>query len=77
MFVFRLASDEMSKAEFLRVLCRNVANTMFRQDFETYLVRMRPDDLGLAPSDLVVKKSSRSLHSVKRALSLNKTPTTR
>ncbi len=76
MFVFQLVSDEMAKAEFLRVLCRNVANNMFWQDLERYLVHMRPDDLGLAPSDLAVNKTYRSLHRVKKAFSFNKTPTT-
>ncbi len=77
MFVFQLVSDEMSKAEFLRTLCRNVANAMYRQDPDSYLVHMRPDDLGLATSDLAVNKAYKSLHRVKKAFSFNKTPTTK
>ncbi len=77
MFVFQLASDEMPKSDFLRAVCRNVANTMFRQDYESYLVYMRPDDLGLATSDLAVNRTYKSLHRVKKAFSFNRTPTTR
>lgn len=69
-------SEDTPKAEFLRQLCRNVANNMYRQDPDAYLVRMRPDDLGLAPGDLSVgNKTYRSLHKVKKAFSFNKTPT--
>lgn len=78
MFVFQVMSDsDMSKSNFLKMLCRNVANAMYRPDPDYYLVNMRPDDLGLAPSDLSVNRSyARSLHKVKKAFSFNKTPTT-
>ncbi len=53
---------------------------MIQQDPEAYLVQMRPDDLGLAPSDLLVTggvgRAYRSLHRVKKAFSFNRTPTT-
>ncbi len=74
MFVFQyLGSDDgaLSKEDFLRLLCRHVANTMYRPDPETYLVRMRPDDLGLSNSDL--NRNYSTMSKVKKAL-IHRTP---
>ena len=76
MFVFQIAYDDMTKQEFVKMLCRNVANTMYRPNPDTYLVQMHADDLGLVSSDLNVNKNYRSLHKVKKVFSFNKTPTT-
>ena len=78
MFVFQIVSDDPPKSEFLRLLCRNVANTMYRQDPDMYLVQMRPEDLELGPEDMCVNSSRayRSISRVKKAFSFNKTPTT-
>ena len=75
MYVFQMVSDDISKEEFLKSLCRNIANTMYRQDPETYLVHKTPGELELSSSDLSVNKTYRSLHRVKKAFSFNKTPT--
>lgn len=78
MFVFQLVPSEhnsnysvQSKSEFLRLLCRNIANTMYRQEPEAYLVHMTPEDLGLAPSDFNTNTNNvyRSLSKVKKAFS--------
>jgi hypothetical protein len=78
MFVFQFVTSDdgkASKEEFLRQLCRNVANTMYRPDPDTYLVRMRPDDLGLSNSDLSVNRNYRNMYKVKKVFSFNRTPT--
>ena len=68
MFVFQIvSSDEHSdKLSFLKQLCRHIANSMFRQDTDTYLRQMRAEDLGLESSDLTVSnfgtRAYRSLH---------------
>ena len=39
---------------FLRALCRNIAHAVYRPDPDTFLRRMKPEDLGLDASDLNV-----------------------
>uniref|UniRef100_A0A0K2SYG9 Protein ECT2like [Megachile rotundata] n=1 Tax=Lepeophtheirus salmonis TaxID=72036 RepID=A0A0K2SYG9_LEPSM len=82
MFIFQLTSPDMEKIKFLKMLCRNIANTMCRPDPDTYLTRRRPEELELEPSDLNISNMSRAyvkLHRTKqkvgRAFSFNKTPT--
>ncbi|XP_059082195.1 protein ECT2-like [Tigriopus californicus] len=77
MYVFQIVSDDMRKTDFLKVLCRNVANTMYRPDPDTYLVKMRSCDLELTTSDLNVNKTYKSLNRVKKALSIHRTPNNR
>ena len=70
MFVFQFISSDCdngglpNKEEYLRQLCRNIANTMYRPDPDAYLVRMRPDDLGLTTSDLTASRNYRSMYKV-------------
>ena len=70
MFVFQFISSDCdggglpNKEEYLRQLCRNIANTMYRPDPDAYLVRMRPDDLGLNSSDLTASRNYRSMYKV-------------
>ena len=67
MFVLQIVSDmEGEKASFLKVLCRHIANSMFRPDPDYFLVQRKAEDLGLDPSDLNVSnfgsKAYRTLH---------------
>ena len=70
MFVFQFISSDCdngglpNKEEYLRQLCRNIANTMYRPDPDAYLVRMCPDDLGLTTSDLTASRNYRSMYKV-------------
>jgi hypothetical protein len=73
MFVFQVVTEELNKLSFLRLVCRNVANSMYRSDPETYLVRVRPEDLDLSTADLSASKGLRS--KVKKVFSFNKPAT--
>lgn len=55
MFVFQIVNEsDTDKLAFLRYLCRNIAHAVYRPDPDTYLKRMRVEDLGLDASDLNV-----------------------
>ena len=55
MFVFQIVNEsDADKLAFLRYLCRNIAHAVYRPDPDTYLKRMRVEDLGLDASDLNV-----------------------
>ena len=67
MFVLQIVNEmETEKEPFLRTLCRNIANTMYRPDPDNFLVQRRAEDLCLDPSDLNVanfgSRVYRSLH---------------
>ena len=67
MFVLQIVNDmEGEKSAFLKNLCRNIANTMFRNDPDNLLVQKSAEDLGLDHSELNVSnfgsRAYRSLH---------------
>ena len=67
MFVLQIVNDmEGEKAAFLKNLCRNIANTMFRNDPDNLLVQKSAEDLGLDHSELNVSnfgsRAYRTLH---------------
>ena len=67
MFVLQIVNDmEGEKVTFLKSLCRNIANSMYRPDPDNFLVQRRAEDLALDPSDLNVSnfgsRAYRSLH---------------
>jgi len=67
MFVLQIVNDmEGEKDAFLKNLCRNIANTMFRNDPDNLLVKKSAEDLGLDHSELNVSnfgsRAYRSLH---------------
>lgn len=73
MFVLQIVNDNAESSEktaFLKQMCRNIANTMYRPDPETYLRRMRAEDLGLDPSDLIVSSfGNKTYRSLQRKVS--------
>ena len=53
MFVLQIVNEnEGDKNIFLKNLCRNIANTMYRPDPDNFLVQKKAEELGLDPSDL-------------------------
>ena len=55
MFVFQIVNEsDVDKLAFLRSLCRNIAHAVYRPDPDTFLKRMKTEDLGLDASDLNV-----------------------
>ena len=72
-----MISDDITKAEFLGIRTRNIANTMYRPDPDYYLVNMHFTQLGLEASDLNAgSRAFRGLNKVKKAFSFKSTPTT-
>ena len=67
-FVFQIVSSDehADKLSFLKQLCRNIANNMFKSGTETYLRQMRAEELGLESSDISASnfgsRAYRSLH---------------
>ncbi|XP_064092134.1 protein ECT2-like [Macrobrachium nipponense] len=82
LFTFTLTSEETSKAEFLRMLCRTVANVVCRNDVENFLVSMDPHHLDIETSDVsltnalskALRFATRTGRKVSRAFSFNKSP---
>jgi hypothetical protein len=67
MFVFQLASDDVDKSTFLKILCRTIASTMCRPDPDTYLRQMKAEELGLEPSDFIVSGfTTRTYRTIKK-----------
>jgi len=76
-----LIETNEEKLSFLRTVCRHVANTACRPDYESLLVRLGARDMSLDASDLNVSSLSRTFSSlyktkqkVGRAFSFNRTP---
>ena len=72
MFVFQLTSEadsEDTKQKFLKLLCRNIASTMCRPDPDTYLRRMRAEDLGLDPSEFYGSNFSTTYRTLQKKVS--------
>ena len=82
MYLIKLALDcKDDNIQFVRLLCRQVANTRCKQDPEELLARMAACQLGIESSDLSVTSFSKVISSfqktkqkVGRAFSFNKTP---
>ena len=72
MFVFQIASEEMEKSHFLRLLCRNIASTMCRPDPDTYLRRLPAEELGLEPADFNVSNFSSTYRTLQKKVSFSK-----
>ncbi|XP_008406055.1 protein ECT2 isoform X7 [Poecilia reticulata] len=80
LFSFQLAGEEMVKRDWLRTLCRHVANTICRADAEDLIQCTEPDSLQVTTKDMdsTLSKASRAIKKtskkVTRAFSFTKTP---
>ncbi|CAB3388998.1 Hypothetical predicted protein, partial [Cloeon dipterum] len=79
--MFTLTSEEFFKTSFLKVLCRQLANTVCRTDAESFLVTLDPAQLDIESSDAnmgtlskAFKFASKTRKKVGRAFSFNRTP---
>ncbi|XP_035997519.1 protein ECT2 isoform X3 [Fundulus heteroclitus] len=80
LFSFQLTGEEMVKSDWLRTLCRHVANTICRADAEDLIQCTDPDSLQVSTKDMdsTLSKASRAIKKtskkVTRAFSFTKTP---
>ncbi|XP_042873803.1 protein ECT2-like isoform X6 [Penaeus japonicus] len=82
LFTFALMPDDTTKAAFLKILCRTVANVVCRNDVENFLVSMDPHHLDIETSDVsltnalskALRFATRTGRKVSRAFSFNKSP---
>ncbi|XP_043985756.1 protein ECT2 isoform X3 [Gambusia affinis] len=80
LFSFQLAGEETVKRDWLRTLCRHVANTICRADSEDLIQCTEPDSLQVTTKDMdsTLSKASRAIKKtskkVTRAFSFTKTP---
>ncbi|XP_053315711.1 protein ECT2 isoform X1 [Spea bombifrons] len=80
LFSFQLTSEEPPKADWLKMLCRHMANTICKADAENLIYTTDPDSLEVNTKDVdstlsrasrAIKKTSKK---VTRAFSFSKTP---
>ncbi|KAM4738952.1 LOW QUALITY PROTEIN: protein ECT2 [Anableps anableps] len=80
LFSFQLTGEETVKSDWLRTLCRHVANTICRADAEDLIQCTEPDSLQVTTKDMdsTLSKASRAIKKtskkVTRAFSFTKTP---
>ncbi|XP_038133903.1 protein ECT2 isoform X7 [Cyprinodon tularosa] len=80
LFSFQLAGEATVKSDWLRLLCRHVANTICRADSEDLIHCIEPDKLQVSTKDMgsTLSKASRAIKKtskkVTRAFSFTKTP---
>ncbi|KDR08513.1 protein ECT2 [Zootermopsis nevadensis] len=81
LYSFTLADEETDKLSFLRILCRQMANTVCKADAENFLTSLDSHQLDIDTSELTLgtlskalKFASRTKMKVGRAFSFNKTP---
>ncbi|KAK8742664.1 hypothetical protein OTU49_001613 [Cherax quadricarinatus] len=82
LFTFTLIQDDTTKSNFLKTLCRTVANIACRNDVENFLVSMDPHLLDIETSDVsltnalskALRFATRTGRKVSRAFSFNKSP---
>ncbi|XP_059922631.1 protein ECT2 isoform X2 [Gadus macrocephalus] len=80
LFSFQLTGEETVKSDWLRTLCRHVANTICRADSDDLIQRTSPEPLQVSTKDMdsTLSKASRAIKKtskkVTRVFSFNKTP---
>ncbi|XP_051158794.1 protein ECT2 isoform X3 [Leptopilina boulardi] len=81
LFSFTITDEEVNKTNYLRTLCRQMANTVCKPDADTFLISLDSHQLEIDTSDVALgtlskafKFASRTRMKVGRAFSFNKTP---
>ncbi|KAK0172341.1 hypothetical protein PV328_005674 [Microctonus aethiopoides] len=81
LFSFTICDEEVNKTNYLRTLCRQMANTVCKADADTFLISLDSHQLEIDTSDVALgtlskafKFASRTRMKVGRAFSFNKTP---
>ncbi|XP_058846193.1 protein ECT2-like isoform X3 [Acipenser ruthenus] len=81
LFSFQLTAEDTFKEDWLRMLCRHVANTICKADAENLIQRTDPDSLQVNTKDMDSSTLSRASRAIKktskkvtRAFSFTKTP---
>ncbi|GIY99693.1 protein ECT2 [Caerostris extrusa] len=80
LYVFVLI-DAINKKEFLRILCRQIANSVCKADSENLMATLEPQQLDLHTSEnsgnALTKAPNQTRNKLGRALSMRRTPTKR
>uniref|UniRef100_A0A670Z5W1 ECT2 PH domain-containing protein n=1 Tax=Pseudonaja textilis TaxID=8673 RepID=A0A670Z5W1_PSETE len=80
LFTFQITTEELLKEDWLKMLCRHVANTICKADAENLIYATDPDSIEVNTKDVdstlsrasrAIKKTSKK---VTRAFSFSKTP---
>ncbi|XP_043486043.1 protein ECT2 isoform X3 [Polistes fuscatus] len=81
LFSFTIIDEDVNKTNYLRTLCRQMANTVCKADADTFLISLDSHQLEIDTSDVALgtlskafKFASRTRRKVGRAFSFNKTP---
>ncbi|XP_046428580.1 protein ECT2 isoform X5 [Neodiprion fabricii] len=81
LFSFTITDEEVNKTNYLRTLCRQMANSVCKADADTFLISLDSHQLEIDTSDVALgtlskafKFASRTRMKVGRAFSFNKTP---
>lgn len=81
LFSFTITDEDVNKTNYLRTLCRQMANTVCKADADTFLISLDSHQLEIDTSDVALgtlskafKFASRTRMKVGRAFSSNKTP---
>ncbi|XP_034949058.1 protein ECT2 isoform X5 [Chelonus insularis] len=81
LYSFTITDEEINKSNYLRTLCRQMANTVCKADADTFLISLDSHQLEIDTSDVALgtlskafKFASRTRMKVGRAFSFNKTP---
>ncbi|XP_015113709.1 protein ECT2 isoform X4 [Diachasma alloeum] len=81
LFSFTITDEEVSKNNYLKTLCRQMANTVCKADADTFLISLDSHQLEIDTSDVALgtlskafKFATRTKMKVGRAFSFNKTP---
>ncbi|CAG5095557.1 Similar to ECT2: Protein ECT2 (Homo sapiens) [Cotesia congregata] len=81
LYSFTITDEEVNKCNYLRTLCRQMANTVCKADADTFLISLDSHQLEIDTSDVALgtlskafKFASRTRMKVGRAFSFNKTP---
>ncbi|CAH1781349.1 unnamed protein product [Owenia fusiformis] len=75
LYSFLIESEDVNKAEFLKTLCKHMANTVCRADYENLMATLNAQSLDISLSDIGQKSlRSRFGKRVSRAFSFKQTP---
>uniref|UniRef100_A0A0C9QGU7 ECT2_0 protein n=1 Tax=Fopius arisanus TaxID=64838 RepID=A0A0C9QGU7_9HYME len=81
LFSFTITDEEVNKTNYLKTLCRQMANTVCKADADTFLISLDSHQLEIDTSDVALgtlskafKFATRTKMKVGRAFSFNKTP---
>ncbi|XP_022098002.1 protein ECT2-like [Acanthaster planci] len=81
LYLFTLIREEPKKEDWLKTLCKHIANVTCKTDAENFLTKITPEELEITKSDFdkgkltkAMRRARRATRKVGRTFSFNKTP---